>query len=200
MSNLIKIGIHETGEIFDSRKCLAVELGLNENTLGNYIFGKIPWNGLTFYQIKLDKSNRICRDCNCLLTELNSRRCMFDNGDYICISCLNKYGRKQNQKYRNAHPFRIKIHTLRQRNPENHVCLEDIEKVWNNQSGQCVICNDELDKHSFHIDHIIAKSKGGKSEIENFQFLCEKCNRGKFTWTTEEYIEHCKKVTENNRR
>lgn len=198
MSNLIKIGIHETGEIFDSRVHLAKELEINVNTLGNYTFGRKPWNGLTFYQIKPSKFDYVCRKCGCLLNESNSKQYMFDNGDYICNDCLRKWGKEQNRKYRKKHPFQIKLNTLRQNCSGIIINIDDLNRMWNKQKGTCNLCGDKLNKYSFHIDHTIAKSKGGESSINNFQFLCEKCNRGKFIWTTKEYIEHCKKIVKNN--
>lgn len=41
--------------------------------------------------------------------------------------------------------------------------------------GKCAICFDKLDS-SFHADHIIPYSKGGKTDVLNGQALCAACN------------------------
>ena len=39
-------------------------------------------------------------------------------------------------------------------------------------------------------DHILAKSKGGKDEIDNYQCLCEKCNGKKGARSNEEFMKN----------
>ena len=43
------------------------------------------------------------------------------------------------------------------------------------QNNLCAICNKEL-QDDCHADHIYPWSKGGKTEIENCQIVCKKCN------------------------
>ena len=46
----------------------------------------------------------------------------------------------------------------------------------------CQICGDNIYKNPYiilEIDHIIPVSKGGKTEMNNLQTLCERCNNGK---------------------
>lgn len=44
----------------------------------------------------------------------------------------------------------------------------------------CVLCGkSRKDGVSLEIDHIIPVSKGGRTELDNLQTLCERCNRGK---------------------
>lgn len=45
---------------------------------------------------------------------------------------------------------------------------------------KCVICGmSAQDGVKLHVDHIVPVSKGGKSEVNNLQTLCERCNLGK---------------------
>jgi 5-methylcytosine-specific restriction endonuclease McrA len=61
--------------------------------------------------------------------------------------------------------------------------VEFLEKKRNG----CVYCgsHDEL-----HVDHVYPKSRGGAHAIENFQWLCRKCNRAKSDLTEEEFFAH----------
>lgn len=45
--------------------------------------------------------------------------------------------------------------------------------------GRCALCGATKDDRPLDIDHIIPRSKGGKTEYENLQVLCSKCNRTK---------------------
>jgi 5-methylcytosine-specific restriction endonuclease McrA len=65
----------------------------------------------------------------------------------------------------------------------------------------CAICKRELNTDKpdgVHIDHSLPKSRGGTDSINNLQLLCKDCNTGKMSMTTEEYIEHCRKVVSNH--
>lgn len=186
----VKVGIHETGEIFDSRKTLADELGLLECTLQYYLYKNKKWNGLTFYTIWPDKTK--CHKCDKTLTEKNWPVYLRKRCDYICTDC-----RYEQSKKHKRNPMRVKAVSFR--NCYNcSITFSEIEYIWDEQKGHCGICKDKLNKTSFHLDHIVPFSRDGGSVISNLQILCEKCNRGKFNWSQEEYIEHCKKVAKNN--
>jgi len=45
--------------------------------------------------------------------------------------------------------------------------------------GRCALCGATKNERPLDIDHIIPRSKGGKTEYENLQVLCSKCNRTK---------------------
>jgi len=45
--------------------------------------------------------------------------------------------------------------------------------------GRCALCGATKDERPLDIDHIIPRSKKGKTEYENLQVLCSKCNRTK---------------------
>ncbi|MBC6400613.1 MAG: HNH endonuclease [Ekhidna sp.] len=51
------------------------------------------------------------------------------------------------------------------------------EKLFEQQEGLCGGCKEEFNIYNFEIDHIIPKSKGGGDYYENYQLLCENCNR-----------------------
>lgn len=45
--------------------------------------------------------------------------------------------------------------------------------------GRCALCGCTKDDRPLDIDHIIPRSRGGKTEYANLQVLCSKCNRTK---------------------
>ena len=45
--------------------------------------------------------------------------------------------------------------------------------------GHCALCGATVNERMLDIDHIIPRSKGGKTEYSNLQVLCSKCNRSK---------------------
>lgn len=45
--------------------------------------------------------------------------------------------------------------------------------------GVCVSCGVKSTEQGLDVDHIIPISQGGKTQLENLQTLCVKCNRGK---------------------
>lgn len=53
------------------------------------------------------------------------------------------------------------------------------ERVYEKQKGICPICGEHFELEEMEADHIIPWSKGGKTEEDNCQMLCMKCNRTK---------------------
>ena len=53
------------------------------------------------------------------------------------------------------------------------------QKVYEKQSGICVICDDEFTIKEMEADHITPWSEGGKTNEDNCQMLCKRCNREK---------------------
>lgn len=49
--------------------------------------------------------------------------------------------------------------------------------VWEKQKHKCADCGEEYDYQFMEGDHIIPWRKGGRTDMENCQMLCRKCNR-----------------------
>ena len=52
-------------------------------------------------------------------------------------------------------------------------------QVLKRDESKCQLCGNGLPHTILHIDHIIPFCKGGRTEIENLQTLCQECNLGK---------------------
>jgi ATP adenylyltransferase len=52
-------------------------------------------------------------------------------------------------------------------------------RILKEAKGRCALCGATKDERPLDIDHIKPRSQGGKTEYENLQVLCSKCNRSK---------------------
>ena len=68
-------------------------------------------------------------------------------------------------------PQRTDLGTLRP-----YKSKENKKFLFGEQEGRCNGCSERFDMRHFHVDHIIARAKGGTDHIENLQLLCGHCN------------------------
>ena len=59
--------------------------------------------------------------------------------------------------------------------------------IYNKYEGKCAYCGIKLSNATFTIDHIIAKSKGGRNQISNYNPSCGSCNSSKATFHLEDW-------------
>jgi len=114
---------------------------------------------------------------------------------YCCKKCGNEKATKTTEIRKKKDLFGYRSLSFRS-TYKNSITGPQLKYLFEEQNGKCAICSQILDS-CMQIDHIIPLSKGGLSIIENLQWLCERCNRGKFNWSQESYVEHCRKVAEN---
>lgn len=60
------------------------------------------------------------------------------------------------------------------------------ERIFNLTKGKCIYCGCDLDIDSYHMDHLIPKSEGGKGKGNLFP-TCQDCNLSKGTLSVEEF-------------
>ena len=66
--------------------------------------------------------------------------------------------------------------------------------LYTEQNGICKLCLEQYDSHVMEMDHIVARSKGGKDNRENLQLLCTRCNKLKGNLSMAQAIAKAKKL------
>ncbi len=61
------------------------------------------------------------------------------------------------------------------KNIEGDFTRVDIDNLFKGQKGKCVYCNCKLGT-KYHVDHVVAVSRGGTNDKSNLQLLCRPCN------------------------
>lgn len=91
--------------------------------------------------------------------------------------------RASQQVWRKNNPARLsllwKVNGARRRNAPGAHTVEDIKDIFKSQSGKCAYCKAKVG-NDYHVDHIIAVTKGGTNYRSNLQILCPPCNHSKF--------------------
>lgn len=66
--------------------------------------------------------------------------------------------------------------------------LKKVDKVLSKTDGHCVYCGILVyERENLNIDHIIPKSKGGKTKFDNLIPSCKSCNSFKGALTASEF-------------
>lgn len=60
------------------------------------------------------------------------------------------------------------------------------ENVWARDKGRCQYCGLQVPRSQFTRDHVIPKSRGGKSSFDNIVTACHNCNNRKANRTPQE--------------
>lgn len=122
----------------------------------------------------LMKETRTCRLCNEVkpleLFEIDSR-C---EGLYTtrCKSC------KQKSHDKATHAFNKLCQRAQQAGTEVEVTLTEIKALFMAFDGTCIYCGaqEKTDGPTFHLEHCIPRSQGGRDHISNLVISCPTCN------------------------
>lgn len=75
-----------------------------------------------------------------------------------------------------------------------------LEKIGN--QPVCYLTGVPIDLNkprSYHLDHIVPKSRGGDDSLDNCQIACRDANQAKGDLLVEEFVELCNKVVKHNK-
>jgi 5-methylcytosine-specific restriction endonuclease McrA len=77
----------------------------------------------------------------------------------------------------------------RQKQSEDQLSRGIVERLWQLQAGRCACpCRQHLLRNDFHIDHIVALSRGGRNIDSNVQLLTPECNLKKYNKDNSEFF------------
>jgi len=83
------------------------------------------------------------------------------------------------RKWRSANPEKRHVYACNRRArfrlAEGRHTAEDIVRIYQAQAGKCAYCKIRLGR-KYHVDHIVALTKGGSNWPRNIQLLCGPCN------------------------
>lgn len=83
---------------------------------------------------------------------------------------------------------------LKERGKARNEMLDKLSNIYN----KCWYCGLEWPLQSYHLDHIIPKSKGGSDTIENRALACGWCNMAKSNMSKEAFISWLKFIHSDN--
>jgi 5-methylcytosine-specific restriction endonuclease McrA len=104
--------------------------------------------------------------------------------------------REMRRQWYNANREKAKNNLLKYRQANRFVIAaskylggitDDVRSFAALASAGCCYCGSS-DK--LQVDHKVPKSRGGKNERANLQWLCRKCNHAKFDMAEEEFFSH----------
>lgn len=117
--------------------------------------------------------HRMWKEENRERVRANQRRWQIENKERV---------RENQRRWAADNPERMRAKKLRRRGAEMRAegthNGEDIKRILEAQRHKCAYCGLAL-KRGYHVDHIVALSKGGSNWPSNLQCLCPKCNRSK---------------------
>lgn len=99
--------------------------------------------------------------------------------------------RAANTKWAKNNKLKRQEHYTKYKTRKLEAFVEDIDRelVFVRDNGECQMCGKQVEKegkNTWHLDHIVPLSRGGKHCMDNVQVLCPFCNTSKGTKLPEE--------------
>jgi 5-methylcytosine-specific restriction endonuclease McrA len=101
--------------------------------------------------------------------------------------------RQYNKKYKQENSELVRVHVQNRRALRvadgNKLSTNIADTLFKKQRGRCIGCRASLRKTGYHIDHVIALSRGGTNTDSNVQLLCPPCNQAKHAKHPVEFMQ-----------
>ncbi len=132
---------------------------------------------------------RTCTTCNTPKPH-NKFRFRRDRNSYVstCRKCENSYRRKLRDRFDRL--------TINLRLRYGVRIKSDILRAVLGEPANCYICGDPINGDA-ELDHVIPRSLGGPTEIENLRWSHRRCNRMKHDLTIEEFLKTLIKILQH---
>lgn len=118
-----------------------------------------------------------------LYRESNKEKCDIRSANYRAANRLECAARAR--EWRAKNPEKVKElygrSRARKARAAGSYSAEDVRSLYKHQHGKCAYfskCGAHL-KFGYHVDHIVAVTRGGTNFKSNLQLLCPRCNRRK---------------------
>lgn len=159
--NELLIGNYEDCTIIN-QFCVTVATRMENELLDRYK-GVFEWkNSYTFCSVPGCCKNNIAMPCITI------------GNKHVCENCIDKFSLTVN----NDQPAKTKKEKTERSKMSTRIRYDILER----DGFKCNYCGakPEIGNNvKLHVDHIIPVSKGGKTETDNLQVLCQTCNLGK---------------------
>lgn len=76
---------------------------------------------------------------------------------------------------------------------ENRATYKELASIWKRQKGKCALTGRRLTREA-HLDHILAKAKGGNDNASNLRWVCREVNLARREMSDADFIKLCKDV------
>ncbi|MEW4328231.1 HNH endonuclease signature motif containing protein [Rossellomorea marisflavi] len=88
---------------------------------------------------------------------------------------------KLESKNKATHAFYKLCQRAKKSGEEVEVTLEEVKSLFEMFDGTCIYCGEKEseDGPTFHLEHVIARSSGGRNHISNLVISCPSCNSRK---------------------
>lgn len=77
---------------------------------------------------------------------------------------------------------------------EDRATTSDLARLWKQQRGLCALTGRKLTRENAHLDHRIAKARGGSDRMSNLRWLCNEANLAKRELSDAEFTALCSDV------
>jgi hypothetical protein len=115
--------------------------------------------------------------CGYYLQNAKNRRGITNFGN--CKRCNKSLEHKKSHALYCSRTCKSLDHTFKNRPKTRPVNTARRQDIWLRDQGRCYICQKQVDRFNFELDHLLPISRGGSSDPSNLAVSCRFCNRSR---------------------